>query len=178
MQNRFVAMVLGLVVMTTVSLEAAGQSVEAARAARDRAKADLIKAQEAFDRADDAYINALRGTPVKAAGTSSVPPAAEFPRNSVVVFGLSGPKELDANMFDYRGRLIMDDQPGEWTQHASGTKYPVPDGTRTLAYEVQTNASKDPTNPAWKTICQGNLPRRKETNVDIVIGQKTACTAK
>ncbi len=166
-----------------VCFDAAGQSLEEARAARERARADLIKAQEAFDRADEAYIRALGG----AAGGTVVPqPAASIPaasingtrRASVVTFSMSGVGALDANLFDYRARLIVDGQPGPWTEHASGAKYPVPSGTRSLAYEVQNNPTGDLHKPAWKTVCEGKLPIRAAAKVDVVIAGKIRCEAR
>lgn len=156
-------------------LEAAGQSIEAARAARDRAKADLIRAQEAFDRADEAYINARGGAAPKPAVTPPASTPAAAPTLSVVAFSLSGPGALEVNPLDYRARLIIDERPGEWTQHASGAKDTVPPGTRLLAYEVQNNTRSDPIHPAWKTICQGSLPLKAATTVDIAITQKVTC---
>ena len=61
MQIRYQAAVIGMLAMMAMCSQATGQSIEAARTARERAKADLIRAQEAFDRADEAYINVLGG---------------------------------------------------------------------------------------------------------------------
>ncbi len=180
MQIRFQASLLGLLAMMATCFEAAGQSMEEARATRDRAKADLIRAQDAFDRADEAYINTLGGAATKAAVTPPTPtPAPATARQrSVVTFSMSGVGSLDANLFDYRGRLIIDAHPGEWTEHASGAQYMVPPGTRSLAYEVQHNTTSDPIHPTWKSICDGSLPLKASTKIDIVIAQKTTCDAR
>jgi hypothetical protein len=177
MQIRHQAAMFSLLAMMTMSFEAAGQSIETARAARDRAKADLIRAQEAFDRADEAYINALGGAAPKPAVTPPASTLAAVLPTSVVTFSLSGVGAIEVNPLDYRGRLIIDEHPGEWTQHASGAKTLVPPGTHSLAYEVQNNTRSDLMNPAWKTICQGSLPLKAATKVDIAIAQKVTCNA-
>lgn len=182
MRIRHQAALFGLLAMMTICSEAVGQPVESARATRERAKADLIRAQEAFDRADEAYINALGGVATQPAVTpltpTPTPTSAGAPQGSVVTFSMSGVGALDANLFDYRGRLILDEQPGAWTQHASGAKYMVPSGTRSIAFEVQHNTTGDPIKPTWKTICQGKLPLKVATKIDIVIAQKTTCNAR
>jgi len=177
MQTRFQAAMFGLLVMMAMCFEAAGQSIETARAARDRAKADLIKSQEAFDRADEAYINALGGVAAKPAATPPASTLAVAPPVSVVTFSLSGVGAIEVNPLEYRARLIIDEHPGEWTQHASGAKNLVPPGTHALAYEVQNNTRGDPINPSWKTVCQGSLPLKAATKVDIAIAQKVTCKA-
>ena len=179
MQTRHQAALFGLLAMMMICAEAVGQPVESARATRDRAKADLIRAQEAFDRADEAYINALGGVATQPAVTTltPTPTPAGAPHGSVVTFTMSGGRALDANLFDYRGRLIFDEQPDAWTEHASGAKYMVPSGTRSLAFEVQQNMTGDPIKPTWKTICGGGLPLKVATKIDIVIAQKTTCNA-
>src|SRR5881628_2552289 len=144
MQIRYQAAMFSLLAMMAMCFEAAGQSIEAARAARDQAKADLIRAQDAFDRADEAYIKALGGAVPKPVVTPPAPTPAEARAVSSVTFSLSGVGALEANPLDYRGRLIIDEHPGEWTQHASGAKNMVPPGTRSLAYEVQNNTRSDP----------------------------------
>jgi hypothetical protein len=174
-QTRYQAATFAMVAMMAMCFEAAGQSIEAARAARDRAKADLIRAQEAFDRADDAYINALGGAASKATAAQPGSAPAAAPSLAVVTFSLSGPGALEVSPLDYRARLIIDEHPGEWTQHASGVKSPVPPGTRSLAYEVQHNAKSDPIHPAWATICQGSLTLKAATTVDIAIDRTVAC---
>ena len=179
MQTRHRAALFGLLAMMTICFEAVGQPVESTRATRDRAKADLIRAQEAFDRADEAYINALGGTIAQPAVTplTRTPTPAGAPQGSVVTFSTSGVGALDANPFDYRGRLILDEQPGAWTQHASGAKYMVPSGTSSIVFEVQQNTTGDLIKPTWKTICQGSLPLKVATKIDIVIDQETKCKA-
>lgn len=174
----------GLLASAAMCFDAAGQSVEAARAARDRAKADLIRSQEAFDRADEAYINALRGMapqPILSAPTSA-PAAASSPTSasalSLVTFSLSGPGSLEVNPLAYRARLIVDELSGAWTQHASGSQITAPAGARVVAYEVQNNATNDPIHTAWKTICQGMLPPRAAVTVDIAIAQKVTCNVR
>ena len=112
-------------------------------------------------------------------------PAAPLPKmtpipdgasqGSVVTFSISGVGALDANLFDYRGRLVIDEQPGAWTEHTSGAKYMVPSGVRSIAFEVQHNMTGDASKPAWKTICQGGLPLKVATKIDIVIAQTTTC---
>lgn len=92
-------------------------------------------------------------------------------------FELSGVGALEGNPLDYRARLIVDERPGEWTQHASSAKSFVPLGTRSPAYEVQNNPRSDPIHPAWKTICQGSLPLKAATTVGIAIGQNVTCNA-
>jgi hypothetical protein len=180
MQIRRQAALFGLLAMMTICSAAVGQPVESARATRERAKADLIRAQEAFDRADEAYINALGGVVTQPAVTplTPTPTSAGVLQSSVVTFSMSGVGALDANLFDYRGRLILDEEPGAWTQHASGAKYMVPSGTRSIAFEVQHNTMGDPIKPSWKTICQGNLPLKAATKIDIVIAQETTCDAR
>lgn len=174
----------GLLAMMAMCFEAAGQSIEAARAARDRAKADLIRAQEVFDRADEVYIKALGGAASKPVVTTSVttpilgPMSPAEPGASVVTFTLSGVGAIEVSPLDYRARLVVDEHPGEWTQHASGVKVAAPPGARSLAYEVQNNAKSDPIHPAWKTICQGSLPLTPATTVDIAIAQKVSCNLK
>jgi len=174
-QIRYHAAVLGMLAMMVMCPQATGQSVEAARAARDRAKADLIRAQEAFDRADEAYINVLGGAALKPAAAQPASPLAATLGLIVITFSLAGPGALEVNPIDYRARLIIDDRPGEWTQHASGAKNTVPPGTRVLAYEVQNNARSDPVHPEWKTICQGSLPLKAAATVDIAIDRKVSC---
>ena len=180
MRTQIQTALVGLLAVIATCSEVAGQPVESARATRDRAKADLIRAQQAFDHADEAYINALGGAVTQPTVTpqTPAPTPAGAPQGSVVTFSMAGVGSLDANLFDYRGRLIMDEQPGAWTKHASGAKYMVPSGTRALAYEVQHNATSDPIYPAWKTICQGSLPLKVATKIDIVIAQKTTCNSR
>jgi hypothetical protein len=177
MQTRYQAALFGLLAMMTICFEAAGQPVESARATRDRAKADLIRAQEAFDRADESYINSLGGaiTPPAVTQLTTTPTPAGAFQGSVVTFSMSGVGALDANLFDYRGRLIIDEQPGAWTEHASGAKYMVPSGIRSIAFEVQHNTTGDAGKPTWKTICRGSLPLKVATKIDIVIAQTTTC---
>ncbi len=163
-------------VFALTALPAAAQSVDEARAARDRAKAELIRAQDAFDRADEAYIKALGGAAAKPAESPRMPASG---RPSTVTFSLSGTGSIDANLFDYRGRLMIDGRPGEWTQHASGAKYEVPAGARSVAYEVERNTSTDSTRPAWKKICEGSVPPKPATTVDIAIERNaTRCAVK
>ena len=181
MRFRHQAALLGLFAMAAVSFDAVGQPVESARAARDRAKADLIKAQEAFDRADEVYIKALGGANIQP-GTPSLtttPMTAGAPQGSgqasVVTFSLSGVRGMDPNIFDYRARLILDEQPGAWGERATGKKYTVPSGIRSIAFEVQHNATGDLNKPNWKTICQGNLPPNVDAKIEIVVAQTTTC---
>lgn len=169
---------VALITTMVICVEAAGQSVEAARATRDRAKADLLKAQEAFDHADEAYINALGGAAIKPAVATPAPTLGRTGRGSLVTFSMSGVGALDANPLDYRGRLISDRQPGDWTQTVSGVKSMAPPGTRLLGYEVQINATRDPINPTWKTICEERLPLKAATTVDIVIARTIRCDAR
>lgn len=183
MEIRHLVAMLSLFAMLATCFDVSGQPVESARVTRDRAKADLIRAQEAFDRADESYINSLGGTIAKSAATATAPAMAATPvPNSpgtlpgfVVTFSMSGVGAIDASLFDYRGRLIHDEQPDAWTEHASGAKYLVPPGTRTTEYEVQNNTTGNPSNPVWKTICQGHLPLKVATKIDIVISKTTKC---
>jgi len=177
MQIRYQPAMFSLLAMMAMGFEAAGQSVEAARAARDQAKADLMRAQDAFERADEAYIKALGGAAFRPAVTPVAATPGEARPVSVVTFRLSGVGAIEVNPLDYRARLVIDEHPGEWTQHASGAKNTVPPGTRSLAYEVQNNTRSDPINPAWKTVCQGNLPLKPATTVDIAIAQSVKCSA-
>lgn len=176
MKSRFRAVLVGFLALS-VCLQAAAQSIDAARAARDRAKADLIRAQEAFDRADDAYIKALGGA-AAAPGVAPAPtPPAAVPsgtRPRTVTFSLSGPGAVDINPLDYRGRVILDGQPGAWTEHAAGARNMVPAEVRSLAYEVQKNDGRNTLKPEWNTICKGDLPLKNAT-VDIAIARKIAC---
>ena len=181
MWTRHRAALLGLFAMVAVCFDAVGQPVDSARATRDRAKADLIKAQEAFDRADEVYIKALGGVITQPAvpPLTTTPMPAGAPRGSVqasvVTFSLSGVRGMDPNIFDYRARLILDEQPGAWGERATGKKYTVPSGIRSIAFEVQHNVTGDLNKPTWKTICQGNLPPNVDTKIDIVVAQTTMC---
>lgn len=177
MQTRYQALLLCVLAMPAICFDAAAQSVDAARAARDKAKADLIRAQEAFDRADEAYIKALGGAASRPAVTTPAPTLAGT-RPGTVTFSLSGSRAAEINPLDYRGRLIIDGQPGAWTQHASGARENVPPGTHSLAYEVQSNERGDAINPQWKTICNGNLPLKAATTVDIALAQKISCSVR
>ncbi len=174
------AVLLGLFAMAAVCVEALGQPIESARATRDRAKTELIKAQEAFDRADEVYIKALGGAITQSAVPTTTPMPAGAPqgsvRASVITFSLSGAGARDPNIFDYRARLILDKQPGAWGERATGTKYTVPPGIRSIAFEVQHNANGDSNKPTWKTICQGSLPPNVDTKIEIVVAQTTICS--
>jgi hypothetical protein len=176
-QSRFQALLLCLLAVPAICLDAAAQSADAARAARDKAKADLIRAQESFDRADEAYINALGGAASRSTATTSAPTLAGT-RPGAVTFSLSGSRAVMINPLDYRGRLIIDGQPGAWTQHASGAREIVPLGTHSLAYEVQNNERGDANNPQWTTICNGNLPLKVATTVDVALAQKITCNVR
>lgn len=192
MQARYHGAISGLVILMAMSFCATAQSLEVLRAARDQAKTDLIKAQDAFDRADEAYIKAL-GTASRA--TAAVPPSptpsgasgrsasspAPTPAEALpheVTFAMNGTGALEASPFDYRARLIVDERPFEWTENASGSKQTAPSAARLLAYEVQHDAKSDPTSPEWKTICQGSLPLKRKTTVEIVIGRSVTCTTR
>ncbi|MBI3373797.1 MAG: hypothetical protein HY017_18895 [Betaproteobacteria bacterium] len=174
MQSRFRALLLCLLAVPAICLDAAAQSIDAARTARDKAKADLIRAQDAFDRADESYINALGGAASKPTAKTAAPTPGGT-RPGTVTFSLSGSRAVMINPLDFRGRLIVDGQPGAWTQHASGAKEFVPMGTYSLAYEVQNNERSDAINPQWKTICNGNLPLKTATIVDVALAQKITC---
>ena len=190
MWTRYQAAGFGLLATVAMCFDAAGESIETARAARERAKADLIRSQEAFDRADEAYINALRGVapqpaltaPMAAPSPTSALTAASTstsaPAPSLVTFSLSGPGSLEVNPLEYRARLIVDELLGAWTQHASGAQITAPAGARSVAYEVQNNATSDPVHTAWKTICQGMLPPGAAVTVDIAIAQKVTCNVR
>lgn len=177
MQTRCQALLLCLLAVPAICFDAAAQSLDAARAARDKAKADLIRAQQVFDRADEAYINALSGAASRPAATTAAPTLGGT-RPGAVTFSLSGSRAVMINPLDYRGRLVIDGQPGTWTQHASGAREIVPLGTHSLAYEVQINERGDAVNPQWKTICNGNLQLKAATTVDIALAQKITCNAR
>lgn len=191
MQARYRAAIPGLIVLMAMSVCATAQSLEASRVARDQAKADLIKAQDAFDRADEAYIKALSGaaslataavppspTPSAAsgrpAGSPASTPAEVLPLE--VTFAINGTGALEVSPFDFRARLIVDERPFEWTEHASGSKQTAPSATRSLTYEVQHDAKSEPIRPEWRTICQGSLPLKRRTTVEIAIGRSMICT--
>jgi hypothetical protein len=175
---RYQAAAISLLALLSVCVPAMEQSVESARAAREKAKADLVKAQETFDRADEAYINALGGAgPTPTAHTTRAQgPAGARP--VVVTFGLSGPRAQISNPLAYRARVIVDGQPSAWTQHAAGVQIVVPAEAYLLAYEVQTDARDDMLNPEWRTICAGSLRPKDSTVVDIEIAQEVSCTVK
>jgi hypothetical protein len=175
MRMQYQAAVIGLLAMLSMCVDATGQSIESARAAREKAKVELIKAQEAFDRADETYINALGGAvPATTAPATRAQTSADS-RSRVVTFGLSGPRAHISNPLAYRARLIVDGQPGAWTQHASGAKIVVPAEAHMLAYEVQTDKRGDMLNPEWQTICAGSLQPKDSTVIDIDIARETGC---
>ena len=175
-----------------IAMAAAGanaQSLDAARAVRDRAKADLIRAQEAFDRADETYIRALGGaapaSPANglqpgAATVTVVAPTALFRsrHGRVVTFAMSGPGAEGVNPLDYRGRLVADGEPAAWTQHVSGAKNLVAPEVRTVAYEIQHNSSGDVAKPSWATICKGDVPMKDIVTVEVAISKRTECAVR
>lgn len=176
MLGRYEATALfGMLMMLTFDLEAADQRLDAARAARERAKADLVTAQRVFDRADDEYISVLSGVtgprPVTAA------PAARDIHPHVVTFTVSGPRAQVTSPLEYRARVIVDGEPVPWTQHASGVKLAVPADARSLEYEVQNDQKGDALNRDWKTVCSDKLPVADAT-INITIAHNTICNAK
>jgi len=161
-----------LIAAVLISQAAAAQSLEAARAERERAKADLTRAQRVFEQADEAYVKAL----AVAAGQRSAAPSAPPPlsRPGVVTFTMSGPGALEINPLDYKARLTIDGEEGGWTQTASGVKVAVPAGTTSIAYEVQ-HVTRGPKS-VWTTICSGTLAVRPTTTVNIAIDRQTTCS--
>lgn len=183
---------VGALCLAAVTVNAGAQSVGAARAARDRAKADLVRAQEAFDRADEAYVKALGGaaTDPKAASAPSSAPAPAVkptvasvlptwlyssPHGRIVTFAMSGPGAEAVDPLDYRGRLIVDGEASAWSQHTSGVKNLVSTEAQTLAYEIQRNANGDADRPSWATICKGSLPTKNNVTVEVVVAKRTDC---
>jgi hypothetical protein len=166
-----------------LAAHAADPSLDAARAARDKAKADLLKAQEAFDRADEAYIGALGGiaaawpvtVTLAGAPAQSAPQTSGRPR--MITFTLSGPRAQMVNPLEYRARVVVDGQPSAWTEHASGARTPVSPQAVAVAYEVQNDEKRDALNPAWRTICSGSLPPA-DTIVDVALAGQTSCTTR
>lgn len=184
--HRLVAVLGLLLAIPPVGIAAGGQTIESARAERDRAKAELIRAQEAFDRADAAYIEALSGASglrlAPPAGPSSAPSAPKTAsasrRPSVVTFGLSGPLAQISNPFSYRARVVVDGEARPWTQHASGAKVTIPADAKSLTYEVQADAKDDVRTPEWRTVCAGDLPAAGNVVIDVEIGRKIGCRLK
>lgn len=187
MPARYLASVFVLAaIIAAVPAGTSAQSLDSLKAARDQARRDLVKAQAAFDRADEAYIQALAASrasspepvPSTAPGSQSpaTPSQASVPLE--VTFTMNAPGGMDVSPFDYRARLIADEQPLDWTQHASGSKQIAPVGTRLLAYEVQRDARSDPNSPAWNTVCRGTLPLKQRTIVEIAAGRDARCTTR
>lgn len=178
MRRRYQAAAICLLATFSMCVDATELVVESARAAREKARADLVRAQEAFDRADEAYIDALGGAARNPRASETRTQGAASARSQVVTFGLSGPRAQISNPLAYRARVIVDGQPGAWTQHASGAKIVVPGEAYMLEYEVQTDAREDMLNPEWRTICAGGLRPKDNNVVDIAIAREIRCSLK
>ncbi len=165
-----------LVALALAPAASRADALDSARVQREEARAELARAQAAFDRADEAYIRALGGSAAKR--QAALAPAADAPsRGRIVTFTMGGIGAMEVSPLDYRARLIVDRHPGAWTQHTSGTRLPVPGEAQSLAYEVQRNDGAA-TAPQWKTICAADLPLKSATTLEVVVAQTTSCRTK
>ena len=91
---------------------------------------------------------------------------------------MAGPAAEGENPLDYRGRLVVDGQASAWTQHVSGARNLVSSQASTLAYEIQRNESRDSDRPAWKTLCEGQLPLKNAVTLEIVVAKSISCNVR
>ena len=155
-----------ILMLITAASSASAQSLDQLRAARDKAKADLARAQSAFDQADEAYIKALgtgAGKPVAPPTPTPAPVAPKPPPDPsvrTVTFTFTGLR-LNNSTF-YSARLIADGEVGPPTSLDGALSVNVSaKATRSLTYMV-TRRVFGGMDAGTKNVCAGNLPLKEK----------------
>lgn len=174
-------MVLALIAALAAAPAARAQSnVDQAKVAWEKAKADLAKAQDAYDKATGAYIAAIKPPPAPA-------PAPGGPPSRAVVF--AAPKSEMGLIRVYQVRLTVDGAATGWTYLRSTdanalTLKAAP--TKSLSYEMRSvrtkggsgmgGAGNQPAQTVTDTICSGSLTIKGQTAIAVDLNNR--CTVK
>ncbi len=154
-------------------------SVDAARAAWEKAKADLGKAQDAYAKATEAYVKAVQ-TPAPVAAPSPAKPA--IPTRTV---NFVPPKMGGIGMVpSFRARVLVDGKAHEWARFSGTSSAPTVTmkaaPAKTLAYEVErviNTKGMQGGAPTYRydPLCKANLAVKDVTSIAVQTG---GCTVK